>query len=471
MNFKSIIKGILIFIVIFNTSGFLFSYNEIDLSYTINPDDNSISITGRGLSKCRIAISESEDPDEETYETITKDNSYKLDDGEYYIVIKDNKDNIIPLFNEGTISLTVDKDYLPLYPVDEIIDIEYRYTSIGPSNITISSDNEGVVKVKDNKLYTISVGIANINITSNNMSDSFSIEVTDLYTKPNPDSDEKPILNKLLISDPAEAEKLDEVLRLKIEEAGFGTRAGVVAAARFLALEFPYKLSYFAEGGRLDPVSSVQSDGEGRYYHYGLFLSEDKFDDLGPSLYGRATWGEYFREDNSNDHSKDEYYLNGRYVPGGIGTSLYLSKRPNGLDCSGYVSWCYYNGGFDFGDLGAGSPGTHGMSELGELVFISDELLESDRIKAGDLVGYEGHIGIVIGVDEDHIWIADTLLTGLKVTCYERNEESFEELPKKLFEELHDDPYKETYEEPFEYFILMDDEYKEDGNYTAMWEQ
>ena len=93
------------------------------------------------------------------------------------------------------------------------------------------------------------------------------------------------------------------------------------------------------------------------------------------------------------------------------------------------------------------------MTDLGELVYISNDLLQSDRIKAGDLVGYPSHVGIVIGVEDDYIWIADTLITGLKVTRYERNVESFNALGK----------------DAFTYFMLMDDEYVEDGNYTPMW--
>ena len=60
---------------------------------------------------------------------------------------------------------------------------------------------------------------------------------------------------------------------------------------------------------------------------------------------------------------------------------------------------------------------------------------------------------IVVGVEEDCIWIADTIITGTKVTRYERNVESFSRLGK----------------ESFQYFMLMDDEYKIDGNYTPMW--
>ncbi|MBR5754395.1 MAG: hypothetical protein IKX97_01025 [Erysipelotrichaceae bacterium] len=158
-------------------------------------------------------------------------------------------------------------------------------------------------------------------------------------------------------------------------------------------------------------------------------------------------------EDTTDDHSRDLEYLEGGLTVADLGTSLYMMKRPNGLDCGGFVSWCYYNGGFDFGDMGAGGPGSYGMSILGERVNITDELLQSDRIKAGDLCGFAGHVGIVIGVEEDYIWIADTIRSGTKVARYERNTDSFSRLG----------------EDSFQYFMLMDDEYVNDGNYTPMW--
>ena len=430
---------------------------ESNIEYVINPDNSvTVSISSNKARDYEIAISDKDEADTTSlFSKYEPNNRYYLNKGDNFILIKDKKGNITIPEGCNTLSLNINKSFYPLYPVGEEIKLDYTYICLGNGNIEISSDNEKVVTVEKDTLRTVSPGVANITVSSNDMSDSFVIEVTDLYTKPDSNSEAKPYLNKLLITDPEQARKLDEVLKIKIDEAGFGTRAGVVAAARFLALEFPYKLTYFSEAGRMDPESPKHSDGEGRYYHYGLFLSEDKFDDLGPSIFGRAAWGQFFREDTSDDHSLDDFYLYDGFVPSDIGSQLYLSKRPNGLDCSGHVSWCYYNGGFDFGDLGAGGPGSHGMSELGEFAWITDELLQSDRIKCGDLVGFAGHIGVVIGIEDDYIWITDNLVNGLKVKRYERTKESFDELGHNSWQ----------------YFMLMDDEYKVDGNYTAMWEE
>ena len=64
-----------------------------------------------------------------------------------------------------------------------------------------------------------------------------------------------------------EAKLLDEILLNRIYSVGYGTRAGVVAAARFLTLEFPYRISYRWESGRLNNTGKHYVDGEGRYYH------------------------------------------------------------------------------------------------------------------------------------------------------------------------------------------------------------
>ena len=426
----------------------MFTNSEPVISYTIN-ENNTISISIDGFTRqYTIAISSLNTPDENlTFKDYIYGEQYPLADGNNYIYIKDKKGKVMTV-DEDAVLLKMEDFKYPLYPVDDVVELNCSYISLGGLELSVSSSDESVALIKDNRIITKAKGTSTITVTLGQLSASKEIEVTDLYTKPDINSMDKPVLNKLLINDPNEAAKLDEVLRLKIEEAGYGTRAGVVAAARFLTLQFPYRIAYFSESGRLDPVNNYKVDGEGRYYHYGLYLSEDKFDSLGPSAFGRATWGEFFVQDENSDHSHDEYYLDGGLPDETLGTDLYLSKRPNGLDCSGFTS------GFDFGDLGAGGPDYHGMTEHGEFVWIDDELLQSDRIRCGDYIGYAGHIGIVIGIEDNYIWIADTLVTGTKVTKYERNVESF----------------KADYT-PFEYFMLMDNEYIKDGNYTAMWEE
>ena len=368
--------------------------------------------------------------------------------GAITILLIETKNSISTNENEF-IDIQLVTDLYDAYPIGYQLDVLKENID----GIVITSSDENVVKIIDNKAVTISKGKATITANIKNNHKSIDINVTDLYTLPDTNSENKPILNKTICNQ-EEAHMLDNVLERKIQEAGYNTRAGVVEAARFLCLQFPYRIPYFAESGRLDTTLKTSiCDGEGRYYHKGLYLSEDKYMHIYKSKYGPKYWGQYFKEDTTDDHSKDQEYLQGLLKTSDIGTDLYLMKRPNGLDCSGFVTWCYYNGGFDLGDMGAGGPNTYGTSQLGERVNISNELLKSNRIKCGDIVGYSGHDGIVVGVEDDFIWIADNLITGTKVKRYERNVESFNSLGK----------------ESFKYFNLMDDVYVDMGNYTPMW--
>ena len=172
-------------------------------------------------------------------------------------------------------------------------------------------------------------------------------------------------------------------------------------------------------------------DGEGRYYHKGLYLSYSKTKDIEYSLKGPAPW------DCSIYSNPSE------------------GNRKNGLDCSGFTTWFVYNGGFDIEDLGvfAGSKAYKNLNDVGKEYKLTKELALSNKIKAGDLLGEvsvsEGHSAIVVGIDKDY-YIGESLWIypyGVNANKYKR-------------EELH---------KYFETVNLMGDFYKEDGNYTSMW--
>ena len=124
----------------------------------------------------------------------------------------------------------------------------------------------------------------------------------------------------------------------------------------------------------------------------------------------------------------------------------------NYKDCSGFVTWALLNGGFDVGDIGAGENLEHNdLDDLGTKVYISDELMNSGKVKVGDLIGLNGHMAILAGWDDSNYYIAESLNNtgGVVITTVAKN---------KL---VHNSIYK--------YIILMDEVYKNDGNYTNMW--
>ncbi len=312
------------------------------------------------------------------------------------------------------------------------LDHEKIYLAIGEEkkitanieNVIWSSEDDKVALVEEGTIKGVNPGTTKVVAAKDGGKSSLEVVVTDLIVKPVIDN-KKEFLSCNRYSE-EESTLLEEILEYRIKEAGLNTRAGAVAAARFLSLEFPYRITYFLENGRLI-TNGVRTfaDGEGRYYHKGLYLSEKKFKDLQASSYGPAIWG-------------CEMY-----------NAVTYKNTRNGLDCSGYVSWALFNAGFDVGDGGAGINASidNDLDDLGEKIAATKASLESGKVKVGDLIGRYGHIGIIIGIDTEYIYIAEALdddlhILSVKPDAISRN---------------------------WTYIELMDKVYKKDGNLTNMW--
>ena len=280
------------------------------------------------------------------------------------------------------------------------------------------SEDEGVASIADGYIKGMGNGNTNIKVGC----DTYIVNVSDLYTAEYINM-EKEYLPEGIYSI-EENRYLDTVLEYLIDKAGYQTRAGAVEAVRFLTLRFKYKLNYFYENGRLSSDTYVV-DGEGRYYHKGLYLSNYKENEISGVRSTSKPWGYTIYELDTGENSQ------------------------NGLDCSGFISWALYNAGFDCGDIGAGpSEGVLDLTDLGEMVYLSK--LDINEIKCGDLVGMDGHIGMIIGLDDKNIYIGEAYwVNDLQVRIY-----NYEEFLK---------------ESEWSYVILMDEYYKEDGSYTAFW--
>lgn len=309
--------------------------------------------------------------------------------------------------------------------------INYTFKSIGISDNSLiwTSDNEKVATVKDGIVTAISSGTANISVTLNKDKKTFEFIVSDLIVStPKKFDYNKPILqcNKYTKE---QNDLLDKILVDRIAEKGYKTRAGTVEAARFLTLEFPYRISYFYENGRSAAYRTDKVDGEGRYYFVGLYLHSSRTKNITHKKYGPKTWG----------------------------CSMYSAPigtyAPNGLDCSGFVSWALLNAGFDVDDLGAGIASHADLTDLGKRTDLTTTIAKSDKIKVGDLLfSYVagGHIAIIIGMDSNKFYVAQAIWydkPGVVITEYSRSKISNE----------------------FNYVILMDTFYKDDGNYSELW--
>ena len=358
--------------------------------------------------------------------------NFYIDDNVYYAYFK-NEDNIIYRISEvnniGRIynfKLSLEKLYLPINGEETIT---YTYDKVGYINNEIEwiSDNEEIATVDNGKIVGKSKGETTIHASIMNQNAEIKVIVTDLITvRPKDGFDyDKDFL-------PCEAynkeanDLIDEILKTKIENVGYKTRAGVVEAARFLTLDFPYRINYFNENGR---QTTNNVDGEGRYYHVGFYLDNTRYDNITGSQNGPVIWG----------------------------CSMY--SRPvkrymaNGLDCSGFVSWALLNGGFDVGDVGAGWSGSTDLTDYGDVRRLTTSLATSDEIKVGDLLHSEragGHIAIIVGIDDDYYYVAQALWyneRGVIITEHKKSS-----LPSS-----------------FPHVVLMDDYYEKDGKLTNMW--
>ncbi len=322
-------------------------------------------------------------------------------------IITDGAESELP---SGTIKSVVINSADPYMNVGMKLSLTAEPDAAGENNnvITWESSDTDAATVKDGEVTALSAGKAVITATApNGAKDEFEITVTDLLRAPQL-SNEKPLYPAGIYTE-EQAELIDSVLESRINTAGYGTRAGVVAAARFIPLEFDYKIPYFYENGRLDanPDRPV-CDGEGRFYHKGLYLTHSKFEVLDKTKirFGPATWGESL----TNRTDKDEFVAGEKY--------------PNGMDCSGFVSWCFLNGGVPLGDVGAGDYPEYDweLCDYGERVWITEELMKSDRVKVGDMIGCDGHIALIVGLDERNIYIAEAYKNGIVIEKYERYE-------------------------------------------------
>lgn len=143
-------------------------------------------------------------------------------------------------------------------------------------------------------------------------------------------------LANFLSSKGTSIEEFNNLIAANVSNAGYGTRSGVVAAAVTLIGEmdkYGIKLPYVWGGGHSS--------------HGGISQGAD------------GNWG----------------------------------VRDSGLDCSGFIAWAIYNGGYNFND----TQSTH-FKGLGEVVELD---AKNAVISPGDVLVKSGHVALVVGIDEE----------------------------------------------------------------------
>ena len=381
--------------------------------------------------------------------TLAKNNecSIVLDDNIYYGFLKNKNNEIVEVKQTSEYGkvLTLEASKEKIYVAKKgTYTLSTKLEKIGNVDgiVTWTSADEKIATVDENgKVTGIKAGTTKVTAAVGKATDEIEVLVTDLIIPmPKNFNNSKPYLSCGKYSE-AQNDLLDEILKDRIADAGYKTRAGAVAAARFLALEFPYKIRYFSENGR-ETTNGVQ--GEGRYYNVGLYLHSSRFVNIKKPMMGKATWG----------------------------CSLYSrpSKgyRSNGVDCSGYITWVLLNGGFDVKDVGAGvSAGVLDLTDYGKKTRFTDDALKSGKIKIGDLLSSEGpaggHIAMIVGEDDNYYYVTESLWTPPNVSV------TIIAYPKTSAIKKKTGSTRAVVNDRYYWVMLMDDYYKEDGNVTKHW--
>lgn len=358
-----------------------------------------------------------------------------LQNKKYHVFIRNN-DNIKEIekaYNIGKIKNVNynNKMYLAINS-SKMIDLDIDFIGNIDNLINWSIESENVAKIDQNGLINaINKGETVISGKIGDFDIKIDLVVTDLIVdKPNSFDKNKPYLTCNSFTK-EENDLIDDILKNRVKSVGYSTRAGAVEAARFLALEFPYRIDYFYENGRMS--QSVKVDGEGRYYHEGLYLNDSRLSNVTNNKTGPITWGCPLHSNPIN------------------------ITVPNGIDCSGFVSWVLLNAGFNPGDIGAGITDAYDLTNTGKKSNITSKMINNHDIKVGDLLWKNiagGHIAIIVGEDDDNYYVAESIAEwsthksiGVIINTYK----------------------KDTFSKSFNYVILMDSYYKEDGKLTNLW--
>ena len=401
------------------------------LSYYISPIPVVESVSINNDNKLMINFKLDEKRYRNKIYYIVKNNNLTKDiwwfslDEDDKIIRVNNTENLGKITN---ININKEKVYIA---INGTYNVSSSFDGIGKIQDEVHwySENEDIAKVDENgKITGVKKGTTKVYAEIMNEKASVDVVVTNLITvRPKNYNSKKSYLPCGKYSK-EENDLLDEILKDRINDAGYKTRAGAVEAARFLALEFPYKIRYFSENGR---GSTNGVDGEGRYYHVGLYLHNSRYSGIKKKLAGPKTWG----------------------------CSLYSRPshgyRSNGLDCSGFVSWVLLNGGFDVGDIGAGLAPHKDLTDYGVRTKFNANIVKSGKVKVGDLLSsggvQGGHIAIIVGEDDKYYYVAESLWTPPNVAVV-------------IIPYSKKDLFKRYY-----YVMLMDSYYKEDGNLTKLW--
>ena len=223
-------------------------------------------------------------------------------------------------------------------------------TNIISTNYNSTTSNQFIDLANDGKTYKdiLKEVYGSDSINGATCTSSGTIDYGDYTLTSDGDTIINEPLDKFLEKNGSSIEEFNGLIEKNVKDAGFGTRAGVVAAAVTLIAElgdnYDAKVPYFWGGGH----GAIASGALGN-------------------------WG-------SNECST---YANGHHY------------NRCGLDCSGFVAWAIANGGFKVSPAGAASY--YSTIGGGKKTSISSS---SPTMEPGDLIANSHHVVLIVGVDE-----------------------------------------------------------------------
>lgn len=179
-----------------------------------------------------------------------------------------------------------------------------------------------------------------------------------------------------------------------VRTAGYKTRNGVVAAALYLSSHIDVHIPYFWSGGH--------------------FHSYNGYSDKGDNFMGVPNkWG-----------------CQVKMAFGGTESQKNGSPYPFGLDCSGFVAWSIFNGGYYTGDKNqeiyistSSVPGSIGGIRVSNVSVRNAK----GSIKPGDIAYKNGHVGLVVSVSNNGFTVAEErgYKYGLVITEHKYSKSTF----------------------------------------------
>ena len=278
-----------------------------------------------------------------------------------------------------------------------------------------------------------------------------------------------------------------------------GSRASVVAAARFLSLEFKYGINYYLDevgnenGYQADYFKEDDYDNSGKsnlfnptskfinLFDYNIITDKGSYNQIGLNLNTYQGWGKKVDYRYYNSNYDGGYCANCLSYGTNYWNKGYRYYDYNGLDCSGFITWSLINGGvnyqgvryYDYPNYIKSSNNVKKISTSNKKNIINE--INNGSILAGDLLWKSDHVAMILGIDKSTstIYVAEettysyNLNTALGASSYRSGaDNSSWRLRVTAFN--YNDTNSTLYTR-FTTVIKMGNIYSSKGNYTDLW--